>query len=194
MSEFSHKTISKDGIQTMGNRHFSLQERTDFLKAYSKSGLSAKKYAQLHSIGYSTLQRWLRNFESTVDADNVSDLTIISIPSSEQTSSSGPASSDDVMSLPPIHFMDITQHVNEHFSPKDAGGSLNFTADHDTILIPELPAIEAHSHNNSSLEIGDQVTPVTSFHQLDVFLPNGICLTLHQASFEEGLHLIRSLV
>ena len=46
----------------MRKQHFSLQTRNDLLAAYPESGLSIKAYAAAHGIGYSTIQRWLRDY------------------------------------------------------------------------------------------------------------------------------------
>jgi hypothetical protein len=45
-----------------------------------------------------------------------------------------------------------------------------------------------------TIEVSNQITPSAQNSLLDIFLPNGIRMTFHQASLDTSIALIKSLV
>lgn len=178
----------------MSKQHFSPQKRHELLKAFAKSGLSVQKYANANGIGYSTMQRWLRDDKiTTVQNDNS--------PSSRHRTNGqkrdfSPLCTKKTDST--VQFMDITEHAKHKILPQEAQEDAHFATTNEVVF----PLLTSSRHCDAPLktytqapsDISSQVPPKESCQPLDVLLPNGILLTLHQTSFDACIKLIKSLV
>lgn len=165
----------------MGKQHFSLQTRNDLLAAYPESGLNIKAYAAAHGIGYSTIQRWLRDYNRPRATDN---------PCASPTSKTHDYSEH-------VDFMDITQplmHITTSI-PTNCTHDADASRSNDTVL--GSPATQPDHDASLTAASDEKPSPLYApplCDRLDVCLPSGIRLTFHRTSFDASVMLIKSLV
>jgi hypothetical protein len=170
----------------MRKQHFSLQTRNDLLAAYPESGLSIKAYAAAHGIGYSTIQRWLRDYNRSRATGN---------------SSASPTFRTHGYSEP-IDFMDITRPLMRTIPsmPKDSSYDADVSKSND--VISRISATQPDHDASLTAASDEKRSPLCApplcadslCDRLDICLPNGIRMTLHRTSFDASVILIKSLV
>ena len=170
----------------MGKRHIPHKQRMELLDTYEKSNVTVKAYAAENGIGYSTFQRWLRDRKTAFNAtDDVHTFNTPPFQTSDQLNAGQLLQCHD-QSDAPTHFVDITSYMI-HTIPKveEANEKTYLRETNDDISAP------ASAH---TAEISNQTTPSAQNSPLDIFLPNGIRMTFHQASLDTSIALIKSLV
>ena len=172
----------------MGKRHIPHKQRIELLDIYDKSKVTVKAYAAENGIGYSTFQRWLRDRKITFNAtDDVHTLNAaIFQPSDQRPNACQPCQSYD-KSDTPIHFMDITPPTIHLISPEGIEAEAYPQKTSDSISTSPASA-------HTVVQASHQTNPSEPHNQLDLFLPNGIRMTFHQASLDASITLIKSLV
>jgi hypothetical protein len=192
--------LAKNGKQReldlMGKQHFSLQKRTDLLAAYAASGLTIKKYAAQNGIGYSTIQRWLRECKAATAPNNNPLLSNASRTHSHAEHIACTARCDNT-----ADFVDITRHLS--YAPT----SLTKNNAHDADFSEYSDASPTISTSSGSRDASTTTTATAAAHdessplsapplcdRLDVFLPNGICIILYQTGIDARTQLIKALV
>lgn len=171
----------------MGRRHISHNQRVELLNGYAKSGVSVKEYAVSNGIGYSTFQRWLQDQKTAFNAASGEDpFNTPPFQTSDQRLNASQLLQCHDQSDAPMHFVDITSHVISTI-PKVEEGANEKTHLFETNGDMSIPS--AHT-----AEASNQTTPLAQNSPLDIFLPNGIRMTFHQASLDTSIALIKSLV
>ncbi len=173
----------------MGKRHIPHKQRMELLDAYAESGVSTKEYAAANGIGYSTLQRWLRDHKSTLSTmDNVytSNGASLHTPTQQPAVNRQPYSRSDAT----VHFMDITP-----LSAFTKVPPIKTVADCTNVNEGISPVFSSSVSDKMAKEskVSGQTNPSEPHNQLDVFLPNGIRMTFHQTSLDTSIALIKSL-
>lgn len=166
----------------MKKRHFSSEERIKLLDDYVDSNLSVKEYTVLKNIGYSTFQGWLGNRKKTEGTTNDERFHQQSYDTANST----------------IPFIDITPHHRTHTTrpcAENLAEGLNLQEKTSSVFITSPTSM---LHNGTTTKRSAQRAPSSSSsispNQLDVLLPNGISMTLHETSFDERVSLIKALV
>jgi transposase-like protein len=177
----------------MVRHQFSPKKRNDLLTAYAGSGLTIKQYAAANGIGYSTIQRWLRNHKTAYATDTVfpSQASFVNVhtqqPAVDRQNTHASSSS--------VNFLDITPHLMppSTSTKKDCAHDTN-AAPTDTAPVFS-PACTDHDVSRGTAH--DASSPLCApplCDRLDMFLPNGIRITLYQTGIDARTQLIKSLV
>jgi hypothetical protein len=164
-------------------KHFSKEDRLRLLKDYPSSSLTVKAYALKNGVGYSTFQKWISRYGiSLKKKEKTVGLDLLEIKGHQKASQRKPVRLVDQVSQAPgsrIEFMDITETI---FSPaKEERASVRISPDTKSLSASLSPPLSSED-------------PLALSCQLDVFLPNGIRMTLHQASFSHSIAMIKALV
>lgn len=174
----------------MARRHISHNQRIELLNGYAESGVSIKEYAVSNGIGYSTFQRWLQDQKTTFNAASGSgedSLKTAPFQISDQRLNASPLLQCHDQPDAPMHFVDITSHVIRTL-PKveeEANEKTHLRGTNDYMSTPS---------STHTADVSNQTTPLAQDSPLDIFLPNGIRMTFHQASLDASITLIKSLV
>ena len=171
----------------MSRRHISHNQRVELLNGYAKSGVSVKEYALSNGIGYSTFQRWLQDQKTAFNAaSGENPFNTPPFQTSDQRLNASQLLQCHDQSDAPTHFVDITSHMI-HTIPKveEANEKTHLRETNDDVSTP------ASAHTT---EVSNQISPSAQNSLLDIFLPNGIRMTFHQASLDTSIALIKSLV
>lgn len=178
----------------MHKRHLSSDERRAHVNFYTQSSLSVKKYAALHGIGYSTFQKWLRDYKKSLESkkkDHVcSKVSAKSACAGMTTPQRFVASPQDSSTSSTVHFMDITPRVASSCVQAAPLKTKVCDETHNFASVPRVSPSLCDKNTRSSS------TPLSSspfLGPIDLFLPNGLRMTFHQTSVATSVELIHAL-
>lgn len=178
----------------MHKRHLSRDERFTHLNSYMKSPLSVKKYAALHGIGYSTFQKWLRDYKKSLESKKkghvCSKVSAKSACAGMATTQLFAESQQDSSSNSTVEFMDITPRVGSSFVQADSLKTKVCDEIHNFASVPPVSPSLCNKNTRSSS------APLSSspfLGPIDLFLPNGLRMTFHQTSVATSVELIHAL-
>ena len=178
----------------MRKRHLSCDARLTHLNSFLKSPLSIKEYAALHGIGYSTFQKWLRDYKKSLESkkkDHVcSKVSAKSACAGMATTQLFAESQQDSSSNSTVEFVDITPRVASSCVQAAPLKTKVCDETHNFASVPPVSPSLCDKNTRSSS------TPLSSspfLGPIDLFLPNGLRMTFHQTSVATSVELIHAL-
>jgi hypothetical protein len=161
---------------------------------YTQSSLSVKKYAALHGIGYSTFQKWLRDYKKSLESkkkDHVcSKVSAKSACAGMRTTQLFATSQQDSSSNSTVEFMDITPRVA--FSYVQAAPLKTKVCD-ETHNFASVPPVSPSLCDKNTRPSSSPLSSSPFLGPIDLFLPNGLRMTFHQTSVATSIEIIHAL-
>jgi hypothetical protein len=161
---------------------------------YTQSSLSVKKYAALHGIGYSTFQKWLRDYKKSLESKKEGPVSSKISTNSSCAGMTTPqlfvASPQDSSTSSTVEFMDITPRVASSYVQ---AAPLKTKVCDETHNFASVPPVSPSLCDKNTRPSPSSLSSSPFLGPIDLFLPNGLRMTFHQTSVATSVEIIHAL-